>query len=101
MPEYDQKERVLGRETSVASSSDAAIEARVEELMRGIKGLPADDVLVEGEILSPIAQLVPNEEKDLRGQPINIIPINTKVSHRDSVMGHSLVKQRSSSKRAA
>lgn len=102
MPEQQNQERErLAGEPTVTPSSDAAITARVEELMRGIKGLPPDDVVVEGETLNPITQLVPDKEKDLKGEPANVIPISTKASHRDSVMGHSLVNKRSSSKRAA
>ena len=102
MPEQQnhERERIAG-ETTVTPSSDAAITSRVEELLRRIKGLPADDVVVEGETLSPVTQLVPDEEEDFMAEPTNVIPISTRVSYKDSAMGHSLVKKRSSSMRAA
>jgi hypothetical protein len=100
MPEYDQKERKISGEEIVTSSSNQAIEATLAGLIREIKGLPQTDVVVEGDSLNPIINLAPDEKKEFRGEPTNVIPISTRISHKDSATGHSLVKQRSFKKAA-
>ena len=98
MPEYD-KERVLGGETSVTPSSDAAIITTIEGLKREHAGLPDPEIIVDGETLSPVTGLTAGEEEDIL-ESTKITNINPKLDHTQSRFGFSVRQERLQKKAA-
>lgn len=100
MPEQNhERERIAG-ETTVTPSSDAAIEAVVNGLKREIAGLPQNDLVLEGETLKPITQPILDKEKDFMAESTNIIRIDSRLDHKASRFGLSVLKGRVEKKAA-
>jgi len=84
MTEQDREKRLIKGDTTVTSHSDEAISADLDAIMKGIPGLPNQDIIIEGETLKP-HKMISTEElnPDVQGQTAII----SKLDHTSSRLG--------------
>lgn len=93
MSEHDKKE-YLGGDVIITPSSDKAIEASLNEIRRGLAGLPDPEIIIEGQSLPPktsVATLVQessNPRVRAKVVPISSLPPNC------SAVGYSIQSMR-------
>ena len=91
MPEH-KKERSIGGESSVAPSSDEAIQAKIVSISRGLYGLPETDIVLEGDNLKPIP-VVSGEGIDIQTASRSDL-VRSDLSHYHSALGSAIRTRR-------
>ena len=92
MPEQD-KERIIGGEASVASSSDEAIRAKIVNISRGLHGLPETDIVLEDDNLEPIPVVSGKEIDEQLASRSDLVQISD-LSHDHSALGFTIRAER-------